>query len=112
MRKYLLTLGWILASFLSFQFYSPVTLANDQSSLTKSEVTQAIASAEKARKKAASVGYEWRDTRKLIKQAKKALKANQLKKALSLAKQAKFQGNAAYEQSQEIAKSWQNAVPK
>lgn len=49
----------------------------------------AIAAAEKSRKAAAKVGYEWRDTAKIIKSAKAAAKKKNYKKAIKLANKAK-----------------------
>ncbi len=62
------------------------------------EAKSAIAAAEKAQKMAASVDSEWRDTGKLIKQAKEALKAGELEKSMRLASLAKAQGELGYEQ--------------
>ena len=59
---------------------------------------QAIANASAANKKAASIGHEWRDTKKLIKKAQKAAKDGDEAKAIKLANQAELQGNAAYAQ--------------
>ena len=62
------------------------------------EAQTMIAAAEEARKKAASVDSEWRDTGKFIKQAQAALKAGKLDDAIRLAKVAEDQGNLGYEQ--------------
>jgi gas vesicle protein len=59
----------------------------------------AIAAAESARKKAAGVDGEWRDTGKMIKQAQAALKEGDADKAVKLAKQAEMQGQLGYEQA-------------
>lgn len=58
----------------------------------------AIAAAEEARKKAASVDSEWRDTAMYIKQAQEALKAGKADDAIRLAKFAEDEGNLGYEQ--------------
>ncbi len=50
--------------------------------------------------KAASIGYEWRDTRKILKKAQAAAKAGDIKKAVKLATLAKKQGELAYAQGQ------------
>ncbi len=60
----------------------------------------AIAAAESARKKAASIDGEWRDTGKMIKKAQAALKAGDSAKAIKLAKKAEKQGKLGYEQAQ------------
>jgi hypothetical protein len=58
----------------------------------------AIAKAEAARKQAASVNGEWRDTGKFIKQAQGAAKAGEYDKAVKLAKKAEQEGRLGYEQ--------------
>lgn len=68
--------------------------------------------AEAARKKAASVGFEWRDTRKLLKKAAAAAESGDYAKAEKLAGEAKFQGEAAYAQAQEQEAIWKDAVVK
>lgn len=57
-----------------------------------------ILAAETARSKAASVGYEWRDTGKFIDQARKLMKEGKNADAFKLAKKAKQQGELAYTQ--------------
>jgi len=64
-----------------------------------SAAEKAIAAAEAARKKAKSVGGEWRDIGKIIKKAKKALKAGDDKKAIKLANKARRQGEIGYAQA-------------
>ncbi len=59
----------------------------------------AIKTADAARKKAASVGGEWRDTGKFIKKAKAAAKKGDFAKALKLAKKAEAEGHMGYEQA-------------
>ncbi len=49
--------------------------------------------------KAKAAGFEWRDSRKILKKAEKAEKAGDHKKALKLANQAKKQGIDAVAQS-------------
>lgn len=60
--------------------------------------SEAIAKAEAARKKAASVNGEWRDTGKFIKQAEKAAAAGDYAKAVKLANKAETEGRLGYEQ--------------
>lgn len=62
------------------------------------KASAAIATAEKSRKAAAKVGYEWRDTAKIIKKAKAAVKKKNYKKAIKLANTAKKQGDDAVAQ--------------
>ncbi|MBF0263939.1 MAG: SoxXA-binding protein [Gammaproteobacteria bacterium] len=58
-----------------------------------------IVDADNARKRAASVGGEWRDTAKFIKQAHAAVKAGKCHKAEALAKKALMEGQLGYEQA-------------
>ena len=72
---------------------------SSKSSGDKAAAESAIAAAESARKKAASVDGEWRDTGKMIKKAQAALKAGDSAKAIKLAKKAEKQGKLGYEQA-------------
>ncbi len=58
----------------------------------------AYTAAEEARKKADSVGGEWRDTAKFLKQAKALAEKGEFEAAIKLAKKAEHQGHAGYEQ--------------
>ncbi|MDT8404637.1 LysM peptidoglycan-binding domain-containing protein [Sulfuriflexus sp.] len=60
-----------------------------------------LAAAEAARKKAASVGGEWRDTGKILKSAKKALAAGDVAECIKLANKARRQGEMGYAQALE-----------
>lgn len=64
----------------------------------QSDAAAAIAAAESAYKIALDELYAWRDTGKLIKKAKKALKAGNDSKAIKLANKAKKQAEQAVEQ--------------
>lgn len=68
-------------------------------SADKAEVEKAISAAEDARKKAASVGGEWRDTGKFIKKAQKLAEEGKLDEALKLAAKAENQGKLGYDQA-------------
>lgn len=59
----------------------------------------AIAAAEAAREKAASVGGEWRDVGDMIKSAKTLAGAGEYDKAIEAAAAAKFQSERGYEQA-------------
>ncbi len=61
---------------------------------------KAISNAESARQAAIQVGYEWRDTAKLIKQAKELAKAGKTEQAMALAKKAEQQSLNAVAQYQ------------
>jgi hypothetical protein len=64
-----------------------------------SAARQALTAAEAARKQAASVGGEWRDTAQLIKDAEVLAKSGQYDEAIQLANQAERQGQLGYEQA-------------
>ena len=64
-----------------------------------SAAEQAIADAKAANAEAAALGFEWRDTGKLIEQAEKALADGDEDKALELANQALAQAEAAKAQA-------------
>lgn len=57
------------------------------------------AEAEAARKKAASVGMEWRDIGKFLDTAKKAAEGGDFETAIKLAEKAKTQGELGYQQA-------------
>lgn len=61
---------------------------------------QAISSAEAAQKESAKVGYEWRDTAKIINKARKLAAEGKSDQAISLANKAQQQGRDAYRQYQ------------
>ena len=61
---------------------------------------KAISNAESARQAAIQVGYEWRDTAKLIKKAKELAKAGKTEQAMALAKKAEQQSLNAVAQYQ------------
>ncbi|MCM8857708.1 MAG: SoxXA-binding protein [Candidatus Thiodiazotropha sp.] len=72
------------------------SLAEDTSA---AKVQKLIEAADAARKQAASVGGEWRDTGKMIKKAKTLMKKGDLVKAAKLANKAAKQGHLGYEQA-------------
>lgn len=59
-----------------------------------------------ARKKAASVGMEWRDIGKFLKTAKKAAGDGDYETAIKLAEKAKKQGELGYQQAMAQSKIW------
>jgi len=71
------------------------------SSATKGDASSAIIAAEHETKRAKSKGYEWRDTGKMIKKAKKAMKEGDFGKAVKLANKAKRQSTSALAQYEE-----------
>ncbi|MFK5893011.1 MAG: hypothetical protein QM504_07295 [Pseudomonadota bacterium] len=74
----------------------------------KKEVNALIIKAEVARKKAASVGGEWRDTAKFIKQAKQFQKNGQCEKAIKVIKKAVREAEMGYQQ---MVKQKQSYMP-
>jgi nucleoid-associated protein YgaU len=64
----------------------------------KAEAEQAIADAKAAQKRAAEVGYEWRDMGKLIDEAQAAYDAGDYARAIELARKAQEQGAIAEDQ--------------
>jgi len=70
---------------------------------TANDAKGAILAAEHETKRAAAKFYEWRDTGKLIKKAKAALKASDFNTAVKLANKAKAQSSMAIQQAAEQA---------
>lgn len=75
---------------------------------TKDSVAAAIASAEAAMKKADAQGGGWRDTEKLVKEAKAALEKGELDNAAKLAKTAQEEAKLGEQQAMDnkAAKPW------
>lgn len=85
----------IILMLLTFGFTSSMVMAGAD----KASAAAAISAADDARKKAASVDGEWRDTGKLIKKAKQAASKGDFNKAVKLANKAQRQGKHGYEQA-------------
>lgn len=81
-----------------FLFGCATTSANDPQ-----DPAAAIKAAEEVTKQADSMGFEWRDTGKVIKKAKEAAAAGDAAKAIKLANQAKLQSEAAIQQAKDQA---------
>jgi len=96
----------VMGATLLVVFASTTVFADEQSFNASYEAAEA------ARKKAASMNYEWRDTGKLLKQAKKAAGKGDYKTAEKLANKAKMQGEMAVAQAKEQEQLWQSAVVK
>ncbi|MGM0593902.1 MAG: SoxXA-binding protein [Pseudomonadota bacterium] len=78
--------------------------SNGGTTANADNAAQAIAAAETARKEAAAVGYEWRDTGKILKAAKKAAKEQDYQRAMYLAGVAERQSeNAVKQQAEQMA---------
>ena len=76
-------------------------------SATKADASSAIVAAEHEQSRAKKKGFEWRDTGKMIKKAKKAMKDGEFYKAVKLANKAKRQSTSALAQ----AEAQKNAGP-
>lgn len=76
--------------------------------VTKESVTAAIAAAEAAMKKTDSLGFDWRDNEKMIKDAKTAAEKGELDKAMQMAKEVEAQAKIAEQQAMDNknAKPW------
>jgi len=66
----------------------------------------AISAAEAANNAAKAVGYEWRDTGKMIKKAKALAKQGKINEAIKLAKKAEEQGHNAVAQYKSESKRY------
>ncbi|HYN79468.1 MAG TPA: hypothetical protein VES73_16925 [Lamprocystis sp. (in: g-proteobacteria)] len=81
---------------------TPVAAASPERAVNKFNATEAeaaIATAEAARKKADTVGGEWRDTAQMIKDAGDLVKSGQFDAAVKLANKARRQGELGYDQA-------------
>ena len=65
-----------------------------------------------ARRAAAKAGFEWRDTRKLLRQARSLAKKGEYERAVELAHRARRQGELALMQAGEQEAAWREAVLK
>ncbi len=68
---------------------------------SKGDADGAIAAAEHELSRANKLGFEWRDSDKMVKAAKEANKEGKFDEAVKLASKAKEQGTMAIEQAQE-----------
>ena len=87
--------------------WAPYVLASDEATF-KVAYEAAVA----ARKAAVEVGFEWRDTRKMLRQARKLAKKGEYAKAVKLANQARRQGELGMVQAEEQETAWRAAVLK
>ena len=85
----------------------PLALAGDAATFEA-----AYKSAEAARMAAAEVGFEWRDTKKMLRAAKKLAEKGEFEQAVALANQARRQGELGVLQAEEQEKTWQSRVLK
>ncbi|MBL7004820.1 MAG: hypothetical protein ISR69_12450 [Gammaproteobacteria bacterium] len=75
-----------------------LAVSNTVNAASTTLADESIKSAEKARKAAAAVGYEWRDTGLMIKKAKQLSAKGKTEAAIKLAKQAEEEGIDALNQ--------------
>jgi hypothetical protein len=78
----------------------------------KATFDSAYSAAEAARKGAAAVKFEWRDTKKMLKKAKALAKKGDYAKAVAMANKAKFEGEAGQAQAAQQEKQWRSFVIK
>ena len=96
MHKKVILLATLLAAFMATSLSGALLAADDESA---AKVQKLIDAAEAARKEAASVDGEWRDTAAMIKQAKELKDKGEYVKAAKLANEAAKQGHLGYEQA-------------
>jgi shikimate kinase len=96
MHKKLIFLATLLVAMMSTGMTGSLLAADDESA---AKVQKLIDAAEAARKEAASVDGEWRDTAGMIKKAKDLLAKGEYVKAAKLANEAAKQGHLGYEQA-------------
>ena len=72
----------------------------------------AYAAAAAARKTVGKAGYEWRDTRKMLRQARKLAKKGKYEKAIELANRARRHSELGLVQAEEQESAWKAAVLK
>ena len=84
--------------FIVFILASSLALNVSANQFDEQTSSQIIQEAEKKYKKVLKVKNAWRDTKKIIKNAKKAHKDQDYKKSVTLAKKALNEANMAYEQ--------------
>jgi hypothetical protein len=85
---------------------------SDALAADKQSFEAAYKAADAARKKAASMGYEWRDTAKMLKASKAAAEKGDYDKAEKIAMKAKRQGELGVVQAMEQESAWKAAVLK
>ena len=87
--------------------WAPRSRASDEA--TFNAAYEAAAAARKAVRKA---GFEWRDTKKMLRQARKLAKNGKYAKAVELADRARRQSELGLIQAEEQESAWREAVLK
>ena len=86
---------------------APLARAGDEATFKTAYVAAAA-----AYKAAAQAGFEWRDTKKMLRQARKLAKKGEYAKAVELANRARRQGELGLIQAEEQQSAWKAAVLK
>ncbi|MET0068908.1 MAG: hypothetical protein ABW096_02650 [Candidatus Thiodiazotropha sp.] len=89
----------LISSLLAWMISSSLATMAVADEVSAEKVKKLIEAADEARKQAASVGGEWRDTSKMIKKAKGLLEKGDFVAAAKLANKAAKQGHLGYEQA-------------
>lgn len=89
-----------------------ITIAAPVAAADADAANAACDAADTARKAAAKVGMEWRDTKKSIKKARKMAEDGDFEKAIKMCETAAWQGEAGIAQADMEKKNWMGRVPK
>lgn len=89
-----------------------LSMAIGATSFASEEFTAAWDAADQRRQDAAAVGYEWRDTGKILGQAKDAADGGDMDKAMKLVAKALEQSEDAIAQQARESALWQARVPQ
>ena len=87
--------------------WAPHSRASDEATFK-----DAYEAANAARKAVRKAGYEWRDTRKMLRQARKLAKKGEFAKAVELANRARRESELGLIQAEEQESGWREAVLK
>ena len=104
-RRRLVSVAGAVAAALAASAWTPGASATDAATFEA-----AHEAGEAARKAAAAVGFEWRDTKKMLKQARKLAEEEKYEEAVALANQARRQGEHGVAQAKEQEAAWQRRV--
>ena len=95
-------------------FAMPVVLLDSGTgAFAQSEMETFVAAFNEAnlkRKEASRLGHEWRDTAKILRNAKKAAEAGNLDEAMEYVEQARLQSEMAIVQAQREEKLWRGRI--
>lgn len=92
--------------------FAAVAFSCGSSLVLADDFTAAWDAAEAKRQEAAGVGYEWRDTKKMLKKAKEEAEAGNTEAAMKLVAQAHEESEDAIAQQAREASLWQARVPQ